>query len=267
MGKILNESGGFYFPNTHYVKRSGNFIRIGVAQIFIGYTEEQWMGDSEIIHKINPNIPAKFHFFLHSEYDMNDAFFKDLKYILAEFNPAVKIIIHFPYDLKHLLEVFHGKCDINDKRLTAFAERKFPEFVHPVGRIYESSSCDKRIESALRIVSDKGRFRAEFIEYECSKSYVVGGAILNSEEARHPEKYKKDIIGRFKAITPLGILKSFKDEDDIWDYITLDKEWSINNAKVGIKAKDLGLNPNSTQKDYENALGSALNQLFGIDKS
>lgn len=248
-----------YFPDLQYIKQNDNFIRIGVHQIFIGYnTDKQWMGDDEIIRRINTNIPARFHFFICSEYDMDDKFFKDLEYIVTYFNPAVKVRIHFPYEDKHLLEVFDARWNNNDKRVQALAERKFPEFIPYGGRKYTSSSNDYIVRSALRIVCDKDRIRAEYILYEHSKSYRVGGAILNSAEREDPDKYKDDIIARFKAITPLGILKSFKDEDDIWDYIKTEGEWSIPKGKVTINAKDLGLTKESTMKDYEKAVREAM---------
>ena len=35
----------------------------------------------------------------------------------------------------------------------------------------------------------------------------------------YPELFKEEIIERFKNITPDGILKSFKDDEDIWEFV------------------------------------------------
>ena len=37
---------------------------------------------------------------------------------------------------------------------------------------------------------------------------------------------REEKIGIFKALTPLDILKTFKSEDEIWDYITQSGEWT-----------------------------------------
>ena len=36
---------------------------------------------------------------------------------------------------------------------------------------------------------------------------------------QYPEMFKEEIIERFKNITPAGILKSFKDDEDIWEFV------------------------------------------------
>lgn len=58
-----------------------------------------------------------------------------------------------------------------------------------------------------------------------SKNFNGCGAIVNRVQAAHPEMFKDRIISRFKDITPESILKNFKDDDDIWEYITNNDEW------------------------------------------
>jgi len=38
-------------------------------------------------------------------------------------------------------------------------------------------------------------------------------------KSRYPDEFKNEIIKNFKKYTPDGILKGFKDDNDIWDYI------------------------------------------------
>ena len=45
--------------------------------------------------------------------------------------------------------------------------------------------------------------------------------------AIRPELFKDQIIENFKKATPELILKSFKDDNDIWDYINKNGEWSV----------------------------------------
>lgn len=241
--------------DSQWIRKSGNFIRMGKNQIFIGYDERGWFGSSALIHKMNTRIDAKFHFFLGSSADISTKLVDDIKYILQNFRKKTLVIIHVPHELRHLIWEFDQVSDIKDDRIKIFAERTFPVFVHPTG-------------GTLYIV-----YRGETIRamcdlcYEITDSVELDSPIQNSEQRANLDEHKEEIIGRFKSITPLGTLKSFKDEDDIWDYIKMENDWAPERKKVNINAKDLGLNQNATQKDYENALRSALNQLFGIDKS
>jgi len=45
-------------------------------------------------------------------------------------------------------------------------------------------------------------------------------------DTKYEEMDKEEKIALFKAMTPLGILKSFRDEDEIWDFITTSNEWA-----------------------------------------
>lgn len=43
----------------------------------------------------------------------------------------------------------------------------------------------------------------------------------------HPELFKDDILAAFKESAPKGILSTFKSDDEIWDFITLNGEWGV----------------------------------------
>ena len=59
------------------------------------------------------------------------------------------------------------------------------------------------------------------------------GYFANESEERHPELFKDEIIANFKATTPLGILKTFKSEEDIWNYIVAERNYRTATEALG----------------------------------
>ncbi len=67
---------------------------------------------------------------------------------------------------------------------------------------------------------------------------------------------REEKIKEFKATTPAGILKQFKSDDDIWDYLNNQGEW-----EATAKIKDLNLYANS-KEEAEKMIKNAINDVF-----
>ena len=67
---------------------------------------------------------------------------------------------------------------------------------------------------------------------------------------------RKEKIKEFKESTPAGILKQFKSDDDIWDYLNNQGEWEGN-----IIIKNVNLIANS-KEDAEKMIKNTLNSIF-----
>ena len=67
---------------------------------------------------------------------------------------------------------------------------------------------------------------------------------------------REEKIREFKKTTPAGILKQFKSDDDIWDYLNNQGEW-----EGTITIKDLNLHANS-KKEAEKMIKNAINSVF-----
>lgn len=58
-----------------------------------------------------------------------------------------------------------------------------------------------------------------------------GDVVKNECQRLHPNIFREGIIARFKTVTPESILNSFRDDNDIWNYITCQSEWAPEVAK------------------------------------
>ena len=67
---------------------------------------------------------------------------------------------------------------------------------------------------------------------------------------------REEKIKEFKESTPAGILKQFKSDDDIWDYLNNQGEWEDN-----IIIKNVNLIANS-KEDAEKMIKNTLNSIF-----
>ena len=67
---------------------------------------------------------------------------------------------------------------------------------------------------------------------------------------------REEKIREFKETTPAGILKQFKSDDDIWDYLNNQGEW-----EGTITIKDLNLHANS-KEEAEKMIKNAINSVF-----
>lgn len=55
--------------------------------------------------------------------------------------------------------------------------------------------------------------------------YEHEGVFSSVYRKEDPELFKEDIINDFKKATPRGILKSFENDEDIWDYVMMQNSW------------------------------------------
>lgn len=67
---------------------------------------------------------------------------------------------------------------------------------------------------------------------------------------------REEKIKEFKKTTPAGILKQFKSDDDIWDYLNNQGEWEGTTT-----IKNLNLYANS-KEEAEKMIKNAINDVF-----
>lgn len=243
-----------WWPNNAYIRRYWNCFAIGTTRVFIGYKNKIGKertgyydeGNSVAIRSFKPGVRYKIHFFIGTDSTLlrDEQFISDLKWMVENLHPQAMILIHIPYRFKFLKEMFEEKFEFDKKKVQVLPERIFPKFVISSHYSYVHSTV-------LNIEYDRNlnciRARVEF-PFDCGDIgcmyYDESAPVQNDLQMRNPEKYKDEIISRFKATTPLGILKSFKDEDAIWDFIMVKGEWEPQVKKpkksINLNAKDLG---------------------------
>lgn len=214
--------------HSFHVKKTGNYIKIGNKHIFMGI-ECLWLENDApigpIIDRLVKTQGQKLHFIIGNENAIKrmGAILLDLKG--TKIAPNVRIVVHVPHELSELKdEIEKISGDLDGKTMRFICERKMPEFHN-----------------------ENYRLIIEYIRNSCMYAHI--GCILhtnlmpvndnpiqNTIQRENLDKYKVDIIRRFKAKTPLGILKSFNNEEEIWDFIKMQNDWAVD-EKNTVKKK------------------------------
>lgn len=192
----------------------------------------------------------RIHLFI-SKYD-NDVN-ENVIYILEHFATKCKITIHIPKivkDLKVVIEEdikkFKDIHKVEFLNCKVFAESKGPSFqIHnKFWRCFNDGLNDKIIivydNDGIHVSYSLFDIKYSSYFYKTTKEHEKPGAIRSKPQKEHPELFKDLIIKQFKESTPEGILKSFKSDDDIWDYILGNGEWKVVGVDDGSKTNDNG---------------------------
>ncbi len=148
------------------------------------------------------------------------------------------VTIHVPKsmsDMKVVIDHMMDKAFEEDSwftrrpRFHVIAESRGAKF-----KIYEwSRRSGKEVYLNFRFENDRLRTVIDmntymFDGYDCHFRKFGGepGAVKNYMQCRFPELFKDKILASFKESCPEGILKSFKNDDDIWGFILQNGEWA-----------------------------------------
>lgn len=140
-----------------------------------------------------------------------------LKEFISNIPPLYKFTIHVPKQVKDL-KILIERLLPENSYCKVIVERKGPTFKIPGKSGY-----------MLNIVDDSYGVTASIPIISMNHlNYKLRGDIFNSiPKTEYPILYKKEMIKQFKKITPVGILKNFNNDEDIWDYIMMQGEWNI----------------------------------------
>lgn len=87
-------------------------------------------------------------------------------------------------------------------------------------------------------------------------SYGFEGIFSSKYRRNDPELFKNEIIKSFKKQTPNGIIKSFKNDDEIWEFIMCQNEW---NSRVTMKDE----NGETYNGSFDDQMKSLLEDMIG----
>ena len=227
-----------------------NYMCIGNTHIFFNFNHT----NLEYITSINPRSMQTIHIFITTHAAVNN----DLKILIDKFKSFIvddqqhwsKIVIHLPRrikELKTLIEKFLGPEYVINNGYMLITERKGPRFM-----LDSYPDCFQYIDNWLNIIYDKSSIKISLTrESAHPNKHVLHGrggypisikfpeypynvidkendpGIFESPEMRlDPEMFKDKLIDGFKKNCPEGILKSFKSDEDIWEYIMEQGTWS-----------------------------------------
>lgn len=233
-----------YYENYLRIRNNHILINPDMNAVFIKLYKNIIISDNTILEN------QKIHLFI-CKYDskVNES----IIYILKHFSAGCKIVIHIPKLTKDLkitlendIEEFVRINKIEYPVCKIITERSGPSFkVHGKNWSFVNDS----ITDIVNIVySNKGIhisysiFDVKYSNYTYHELRISKkpGAVRTKPQRDNPELFKDLIIKQFKEATPDGILKAFKNDNEIWDYILGNGEWKVLGVDNGSKTKDNG---------------------------
>lgn len=207
------------FESVLKLHRIGTYIRVKNKHLFFGFDKYE----SKLLSKalVDPKGTCAIHIFIARLSDINPWLNNSVLWLLDEIDDMSKVVIHVPKKLKDLRKILDKTFEkVTDIRFHIISEKVLPSF-----------AINDRFD--LDVVYD-GMYINSIVTVTAVPTMEVheDRAIQNEAQAAEPGLFKSRIIRNFKAITPLSILKSFKNEDDIWDYIIQQGEWKKENRDI-----------------------------------
>lgn len=210
------------FKNALLLPRNGNYFNFRDKHVIIGWRDY----DEELLYSlltVSGGTKSRIHIFISDISDIKDSLTRAIEYIKYQ-SIWIRIIIHIPSRCKDLKKKVLDKLNMDssiDPRLQVIIDHKDSvQF-----RINENERYMLEVKyTDTRVICSVCVFWTDMMK-------VTDSPIQNDIQAAHPEIYKEDIIARFKAKTPLGILKSFKNEEDLWRFIVNEQQIDTDTVK------------------------------------
>ena len=109
----------------------------------------------------------------------------------------------------------------------------------------------------------RGYWEINLVQIPIDKSeFNLEGVFSSKYRKADPELFKDLIIKDFKRNTPKGIINSFKNDDDIWDYIMEENEWE---RTVKMKNEDGVEYDGSFEDQMKQVVGEIINEKENND--
>lgn len=216
-----------------------NYISVGNTHIFVNFTRY----NLEMMNQSHPDNYKKIHVFITNHASINES----LKNLVTRYGLdkdikgktcKSKVIIHFPHrvtDLRNLLVKFFKSHNINSGYKICFD--KYPIRFSPgegagptTYLIFEFPRNFMRVRIQY---GDGGRLNLPKIVFPNYPYNVEDapeeerGIFENMDMRMDPVKFKEDLVKSFKEKTPSGILKAFKNDDEIFEFIVQEGEWKV----------------------------------------
>jgi len=240
---------------TPTMPRDGNVFILAKAWVCIGWRDYD--------HEIFDRIPVESNINVHIVMTGKECLVGDMLDVIEkilEDAKFTKITIHTPYELHDIWNFLNNKNEITlmrwtkligDKNSGVRPELKRISFEYNRGDLvfgttkhppkHKTHSLDlRKVNYKLRVHYEGGKISCTTLLYEDKTNIPTSskGAIQTRAQQIDPEAHKEEIIANFKSVTRLGILKTFRDENDIWNYIMKQGPWA-NKEKSDTEKKSM----------------------------
>lgn len=214
-----------------------NYFAIGATHVFFNFNVKNF----NLISSLPPNAVKKVHIFVTNHTALNYHLLEMVRRYTSEEakknDSYIRIVLHFfKEDITNqnsLIALFKITFEDLIKRVSWAMDKRDIVFSDEKNKNYKATIIYTK--NFLRIkFGGKGykSISARFYEYEYNQNPDLNadnsGIFEKPEERINPEMFKDKLIAAFKEKCPKGILKGFKSDDDIWDFI-------INNSEIKAK--------------------------------
>lgn len=203
-----------------------NYLRIANTHIFINFTKH----NMDYLSMLRPGSIRKIHIFITNHASINET----LRFLLKRATSDQRILIHIPKSISELNAFLHTFIGEEE-------EGKYTSIIEKEPFIFGSELDDFKItirfnKTELKVQLSPfrtdpfkpSRYGIEFPNYPYNGASEEEQGIFENVEMRiDPMKFKDQLITAFKKNCPEGILKSFKTDDEIMEYIMQQGEWAV----------------------------------------
>ena len=197
--------------NRYFKRLDEHYVRIGNINILIQPNAEtldllrKYLGDTrnQVIH-IFELYPVSI--------------INLLAAICTSVHPETKIFIHIPRILKDNVRLVKPAIDELGRRVKFITERKevsFKYYEHYYPKYFKISFSKDYWNYYIHIYEEVKTYGLSASQYLISDN----NAIRTEPQRKHPELFRDIIINNFKKSNPKGIVKTFKNDDEIWEFL------------------------------------------------
>lgn len=236
---------------TPMIPRDGNTFLLAKAWICIGWRDY----DKEILSKLPERSKLNLHFIVTDARSIGGDMIDVIEDIVKN-KKYIRIVIHTPYELRDLWNFTKTNTKnptlvkwiklLKDKSSRVTFENNRHDLIFGTTNEHIPSWRRKmameeqmpiphpeKVNYKLRIHYENGTITCSTLLYEdkTAKPMSTLGAIRTPAQRIDPYAHKDEIIANFKSVTPLGILKTFKNEEDLWRFIVDEQHTDIDTVK------------------------------------
>jgi G:T/U-mismatch repair DNA glycosylase len=211
-----------------FLTQYNNYVVIAETHIFFDFNRR----NLEYLKSLHSNTVNKIHIYLSGHQSVNETLKNLIQYYENKKEKRVKIIIHIYKSIRELKSfVIRYFKELNGYRIIIEKGRANKFIAHTsdgngiLSVIFNKDSYNIQIDK----INNVGYIKIVFPSYPFNPADIEDdrGIFTTLEERVNPEQFRDKLIEKFKEQCPENILKSFKDDQDIWDYIMKQGEWKI----------------------------------------
>ena len=204
-----------------------NYINIGNTHIFINWS----VPNASHLDNLNPSSIHKVHVFLTD----GESIVGGAANYLVQSQPQAKIIFHVPKQVKELkkllakyIEGDNYRCIVESKPVifskSVYARRLFYRVWYRVSINYNEDHIS--IDIGKKIYP-KAINSPMIIFPKFYYGFNPVGIFETQSQVDNPLDFSEDLVEAFKQQCPEGILSSFKNDEDILEYIIQQGKWEV----------------------------------------